>query len=86
MPYEQKDNSGSIFINRGTKEHPLKENSPAMTGTAMVGGTMYRVAAWKKESEKAGKWLSFAFTPVEAQPDRSVPTDNEPKIEEDLPF
>ena len=87
MPYEQRECSGSIFINKGTDQFPLKENSPAMTGKALVGGVLYKVAAWKKLDKSGEKYLSFAFTPVEEKPgDASVPTDNAPTIDDDLPF
>lgn len=74
MAYEQRDNSGSLFVN--DRRDGEKVNQPHRTGTAMVGGKLYRVAAWEKKTKTGAEYLSISFTPKQDQP---------PK-DEDLPF
>jgi hypothetical protein len=62
MAYEQRDNSGSIFLN----ERKEKETHPDRTGTAMIDGVMYYVSGWLKQSAK-GQFLSLAFKRKEEQ-------------------
>jgi hypothetical protein len=60
MPFEHKPGSGSLFRNRDALGNP---KAPSMTGTALleIGDQFYdiEIAAWSKESPKAGKWLSL---------------------------
>jgi hypothetical protein len=56
MAYEQRDNSGSIFVN----DRKEKDTHPDRTGTAMIDGVMYYVSGWLKQSAK-GQFLSLAF-------------------------
>lgn len=67
MAFEQRDNSGSLFINK-RKE---KDSHPDRTGECMIGGKKYRVAGWLK-AMKSGpdKWLSLSFTPLDEDADR----------------
>ncbi len=58
MAFEQRDNSGSLFIN----ERKEKDNQPDRTGRAMIGGKMYWVSGWIKETRDGAKFLSMAFT------------------------
>ena len=60
MSYEQKDNSGSIFVN----ERKQNDKQPDRTGTAMIDGKEYYVSGWLKNG-KRGPWLSLAFKPKE---------------------
>lgn len=66
MAYEQRDNSGSVFVN----DRKEKETHPDRTGTAMIGGVMYYVSGWIKEGQK-GKFMSLAFKPKDDQPQRA---------------
>ena len=63
MAYEQRDNSGTIFVNdrKETEKHPDR------TGTAMIDGVMYYVSGWIKSGAK-GQFLSLAFKRKEEQP------------------
>jgi hypothetical protein len=56
MAYEQKDMSGSLFVNN-RKE---KETHPDRTGTALIDGVSYYVNGWIKDGN-SGKWLSLSF-------------------------
>jgi hypothetical protein len=63
MAYEQRDNSGTIFVN----DRKEKETHPDRSGTAMIDGVMYYVSGWIKEGAK-GKFLSLAFKRKDDQP------------------
>ena len=56
MAYEQRDNSGSIFVN----DRKEKDTHPDRTGTAMIDGVMYYVSGWIKQGSKV-QFLSLAF-------------------------
>jgi hypothetical protein len=63
MAYEQRDNSGSIFVN----DRKEKDTHPDRSGTAMIDGVMYYVSGWLKQSTK-GPFLSLAFKRKDDQP------------------
>ena len=56
MAYEQRDNSGSVFVN----DRKEKDTHPDRTGTAMIDGISYYVSGWIKEGAK-GKFMSLSF-------------------------
>jgi hypothetical protein len=68
MAYEQRDNSGSVFVN----DRKEKDTHPDRTGTAMIDGVMYYVSGWLKQSTK-GPFLSLAFKRKDDQPKREAP-------------
>lgn len=57
MAYEQKDMSGSLFIN-GRKD---KDAHPDRTGTALIDGVEYWVSGWVKKKQDGSPWMSLAF-------------------------
>lgn len=59
MAYEQKDNSGSIFVN----DRKQKETHPDRTGTALIDGTEYYISGWLKQSKDGKPFLSLSFKP-----------------------
>jgi hypothetical protein len=81
MAYEQRDNSGTIFVN----DRKEKDTHPDRSGTAMIDGVMYYVSGWLKQGSK-GPFLSLAFKRKEDQPaqqslgskGRSAPTRPDP--------
>ncbi len=66
MAYEQRDNSGTIFVN----DRKETERHPDRTGTAMIDGVMYYVSGWIKDGAK-GKFMSLAFKRKDDQPQRA---------------
>lgn len=70
MAYEQKDNSGALFVNdkRETDKHPNAK------GSAMIGGVEYWVSAWTNTSSKGTKYQSLSFQPKDgATPNAQQP-------------
>ena len=55
--YEQKDNSGALFVN----DKREKETQPNAKGSAMIGGVEYWVSAWTNTSSKGTKYQSLKF-------------------------
>ena len=56
MPFEQKDNSGSLFKN-GNKED---ERHADWSGRIMVAGKMYWINAWEKQSKAGETFFSLS--------------------------
>ena len=63
MAYEMRDGSGTLFKVLEKKN----EKGPDYTGDCMIGGEVYRMAAWIRESESGRKFMSFKFEPKEQQ-------------------
>jgi hypothetical protein len=63
MPYEHRPNSGSLFKNRDRNNN---ERAPNLKGSGLIeiDGRTYELdlAAWTRESAKAGKWLSLSIS------------------------
>lgn len=78
MAYEQRDNSGSIFVN----DRKEKDTHPDRTGTAMIDGVMYYVSGWLKQSAK-GQFLSLAFKRKDDQP-QTAPQRPAPRREDPI--
>lgn len=67
MAYEQRDNSGTIFVN----DRKEKDSHPDRSGTAMIDGVEYYVSGWIKQGQK-GQFLSLAFKRKEQKQERSI--------------
>lgn len=61
MPYEQRDMSGSLFKN----DRKEQSNHPDYTGTVMVAGVTYQLAAWIKTAKSGSKFMSLSVKPKE---------------------
>ncbi len=81
MAYEQRDNSGTIFVNdrKETDKHPDR------TGTAMIDGVMYYVSGWIKEGQK-GKFMSLAFKRKDDAARKAVPGGRNADMDDEIPF
>ena len=69
MSYELRDLQGSLFPNeRATGRQP------ELTGKVMVGGQLYRIAAWRRTTPTNAGYYSLALTPMtNAQPQPATP-------------
>lgn len=78
MAYEYKEGQGSLFINNKDGV----ESRPDRTGKAMIGGKMYRISGWIKESTNGGNpFLSLSIQedkPKEAAETSPKPADENP--------
>lgn len=83
MAYEQKDMSGSLFVNN-RKE---KETHPDRTGTALIDGVSYYVNGWIKDGN-SGKWLSLSFKRKDeaAKPAKEAAGVKDDYPQDDCPF
>lgn len=55
MAYELKEGQGSLF-----KNNKVSVNAPDCKGSVLINGQLYEIAGWKRESERAGTWLSLS--------------------------
>ena len=82
MPYEQRNNSGSIFKN----DRKERDNHPDRTGTAMIDGVEYWISGWIKSGNK-GQFLSLAFKRKDQQPrGRSISEHAQAKVRKPDPI
>lgn len=82
MAYQMKDGSGTLFKVLEKKN----EKGPDYTGDCMIGGEVYRMAAWIRESESGRKYMSFKFEPKEEPAAKPAPKKARPVEDEDVPF
>lgn len=83
MAYQMKDGSGTLFKVQEKKN----EKGPDYTGDAMIGGEVYRMAAWIRESESGRKYMSFKFEPKEEAAAKPAPQKRRPVDDESsIPF
>lgn len=68
MAYEQRDNSGSLFLN----DRKEKDNHPDFKGTAMIDGVVYWISGWSKQGQR-GDFQSLAFKRKDEQTTREQP-------------
>lgn len=77
MPYEQKDNTGTLFKNDKEGGNP---NWPDYKGSIIVNGVDYWLSAWIKEGKK-GKFMSLSVKVRDGKPAQSQkrpdPTDDQ---------
>ena len=60
MAFETREGQGGLFKN-DRKEKP---SHPDYQGELRIGGVLYRVSAWVRESQKSGrKWMSLDIKP-----------------------
>lgn len=86
--YEQKDNSGAMFVN----DKKESETHPDRKGSAMIDGKEYWVSGWVNTSAKGTKYMSLKFSAkdeVQQQGMAQAQKAAQPKAEEfdeDIPF
>lgn len=78
MAYELKEGQGSLF-----KNNKVSEKAPDCKGSVLINGQLYEIAAWKRESERAGAWLSLSVKLKQDDLPAGSRSDDE---KEELPF
>jgi hypothetical protein len=63
MPYEQRDNSGTLFVN-DRKTDP-KSSLPDRKGDGVINGQKVWISGWLKDGKNGTQFLSLSFTPKE---------------------
>lgn len=78
MAYVLNDGQGSLFKN----DKGGNDRRPDYRGSLNIGGTIYRLSAWVRDSQKGGKFLSLSAEEEAEKPaaPTATPGDN------DLPF
>jgi hypothetical protein len=71
MAYEQRDLSGSIFVN----DRKEKDSHPDFNGQCLIDGKAFWVSGWKKKTGAGKTWLSLSFKPKDAAP-KDAPADD----------
>lgn len=64
MAYEQRELSGSIFVN----DRKEKDSHPDFKGQCLIDGKPYWVSGWKKKTGEGKTWLSLSFKEKDAAP------------------
>jgi len=83
MAFEKRDLSGAVFKNK----KPMNENSPNMTGNAMIDGVEYWVNGWTKTNKDGEKWISLAFKRKDGPKQQQKPEKTSYDIDADsIPF
>ena len=78
MAFEQRDNSGSVFVNdRKTEDHHADR-----TGKAMIDGKMYFVDGFLKKTSDGKPFLALRFKAM-AKVGEAGP---KPEMEDSVPF
>lgn len=77
--YQPKEGTGSLFKN----EKKTAENQPDYKGNFMLGGTLYEVAGWVKDSKTGKKFVSLK---VENRQLHAAKTETPTQTSNDLPF
>lgn len=87
MAFELREGQGSLFKN-GKREEG--SNQPNARGDCMIGGVVYEISAWTKESRLGIKFQSLSFKPKQertpAQRTERVPKEPVPQSDTSEPF
>jgi uncharacterized protein (DUF736 family) len=81
--FEQKEGQGSLFKN----EKKTAPNQPDYRGNVMIGGNLYNLASWVKESKTGKKFLSIKIEAIDTtNGGLKLPKVEKPENNDDLPF
>lgn len=83
MAYEQKPNSGSLFVN----DKKEADNHPDFRGSALIDGREVWVSGWRKKTKDGKHWLSLAFKPKDERASVRDDAGQGPvDLDDDIPF
>jgi hypothetical protein len=69
MAYQQRDNSGSLWVN----DKKTEDKHPDRTGSLMVNGEEYFIDGWLKETSTGKRFLSLSVKRKNKQGGQSAP-------------
>lgn len=83
MAYELREGQGTLFKNK-----QRTGEQPHARGEAKIGGVIYEIAAWTKETKNGDKWQSLSIKPKgERQaPRRTEGAGGLADMDDDIPF
>lgn len=76
MAYEQRDNTGSLWIN----DRKEKDTHPDRTGTLLIEGKSYFLNGWLKKTADGKPFLSLSVKP------KTTTTTTSPEMDDEIPF
>jgi hypothetical protein len=76
MAFEQRDNSGSIWLN----DRKDKDEHPDRTGSIMVAGTEYWINGWLKKTKDGKAFMSLSVKPKVGS------AGPKPEMNDEIPF
>ena len=79
MAYEQKDNTGSLWIN----DRKEKDTHPDRTGTLLIEGRSYFLNGWLKQSKDGKPYLSLSVKPRTAAAETGP---RKTQMDDEIPF
>jgi hypothetical protein len=72
MAFEQKDNSGSLWVN----DRKESDRHPDRTGTLVVEGKSFYLSGWLKKTKDGKPYLSLSVKPKDGAPIKSRDDDD----------
>lgn len=63
------DNRGVLFVNNSR----TSTKQPNFKGTAIIGGTRYKVSVWENMAKSGATYYNLAFSPDEKGSPRDIP-------------
>jgi len=76
MAYEQKDNTGTLWIN----DRKEKDTHPDRTGALLIEGKSYFLNGWIKKTKDGKPFMSLSVKPMTGQ------TGPKPEMDDTIPF
>jgi len=91
MPWETRDNTGSLFRNNRKGDDPETASWADYAGECKIDGVDYWMDGWLKESSKGTKWMSFSFKRKDKQSNdkpklKVVEGGGKPPYDDEIPF
>ena len=91
MAFETREGQGALFQN----DRKDKDGQPDYRGNVRIGGVLYRLSGWRRESNSGTRWLSLAVQPDQRDTQEAAPAartqaagqaGRQPDFDDDIPF